>query len=191
MKTFSGVEESLLIQLNSLHSPPPPTHTHTWLSEDKSWVVYHFPRVQSLEEFNCECNLKNQSQPHSSEECDKWEEGIVPLPNAQSGVSHSFSCEKGGRREVGGWRGGTELSFLQNNPYSSGLCPPGFLLFTWWANPGRVWVVWLVYPRQRRSCGWDRLSVWCWNCLEEQEEPESGHALVISGKEGRKEDSRS
>lgn len=67
--TSSGGQESLLIQFNSLHSPPPPRHTHTWLSEDKSWVVYHSPRVQSLEEFNCECNLKNQSQPHSSEEC--------------------------------------------------------------------------------------------------------------------------
>ena len=74
-------KNSSFIQCNSLHSPPPsPYHTHThththtqsWFSEDKPWVVYWFPRVQSLEELNCECNLKNQSQPHSLGECDEW-----------------------------------------------------------------------------------------------------------------------
>lgn len=67
---------------------------HTWLSEDKVELFTVFPGF-SLEGFNCEHNLKNQSRPHSLEErhC---------LWGGRSGRTHCFPFEKHCRRGV--WR---------------------------------------------------------------------------------------
>ena len=203
-ETFSGVEEFLIhsVQFLTLSTPIslPYTHTHThththtqsWFSEDKPWVVYWFPRVQSLEELNCECNLKNQSQPHSLGECDewgrncsfaqssKWSSPLPPLWDRQ--------WEEGGRMA---W--GLQLSFFLEEPLVPWTVPSGSWLFTWWASPG--WVVWLVNPQQNVSSGWDRLPV-AGTGLKNgrnlfvvcKQEPEFGLALVIliAGQAGKR-----
>lgn len=42
--------------------------------------------------------------------------GIHPWRRAQSGVSHVLPWDKGGGREVGGWREGSRFSFLLKKP---------------------------------------------------------------------------
>lgn len=91
---------------------------------------------------------------------------------------------------MGGWRPGTQLSSLMEEPPVL-WAVPSWLPAAYLVGKPRLGLSHVaICPQHRFGSGWDRLLIGCRNWFEEWEEPESGQALVTSGRQGRK-DSRS